>query len=159
MEEKHTIIITVANHVGVLARISGLLASRGYNIESVIGAPTENPDIYKINLVVIGTEERIEQVTKQLNKLVDTIKIIDISHKKNYIVREFILIKVNAAKNRSEIFQLIEVFRAKIVDVTQNHITIDLSGPPRKVERFIQLLKPFGIKEFVRSGEVAVSET
>ncbi|MCK4295411.1 MAG: acetolactate synthase small subunit, partial [Candidatus Marinimicrobia bacterium] len=93
------------------------------------------------------------------NKLVDTIKIIDISHKKNYIVREFILIKVNAAKNRSEIFQLIEVFRAKIVDVTQNHITIDLSGPPRKVERFIKLLKPFGIKEFVRSGEVAVSET
>jgi len=136
-----------------------LLASRGYNIESVIGAPTENPDIYKIHLVVIGTEERIEQVTKQLNKLVDTIKIIDISHKKNYIVREFILIKVNAAKNRSEIFQLIEVFRAKIVDVTQNHITIDLSGPPRKVERFIKLLKPFGIKEFVRSGEVAVSET
>lgn len=159
MEEKHTIIVTVANHVGVLARISGLLASRGYNIESVIGAPTENPDIYKINLVVIGTEERIEQVTKQLNKLVDTIKVIDISHKKNYIVREFILIKVNAIKNRSEIFQLIEVFRAKIVDVTQNHITIDLSGPPRKVERFIQLLKPFGIKEFVRSGEVAVSET
>ena len=159
MEEKHTIIVTVANHVGVLARISGLLASRGYNIESVIGAPTENPDIYKIHLVVIGTEERIEQVTKQLNNLVDTIKVIDISHKKNYIVREFILIKVNAIKNRSEIFQLIEVFRAKIVDVTQNHITIDLSGPPRKVERFIQLLKPFGIKEFVRSGEVAVSET
>ncbi len=159
MEGKHTIIITVANHIGVLARISGLLSSRGYNIESIIGAPTENPDIYKIHLVVKGTDERIEQVKKQLNKLIDTIKVVDISHSQNYIVREFILIKVNATKNLSEIFQLINVFRAKIVDVTKSHLTIDLSGPPRKIERFIELLTPYGIKEFVRSGEVALKET
>ncbi len=110
--EKHTIIITVANRVGVLARIAGLLSSRGFNIDSIIGAPTENPDIYKIHLVVGGTEQKIEQVTKQLNKLIDTIKIVDISHKKNYIVREFILIKVKALKNRSEILELINVFKA-----------------------------------------------
>ncbi len=156
--EKHTIIITVANRVGVLARIAGLLSSRGFNIDSIIGAPTENPDIYKIHLVVGGTEQRIEQVTKQLNKLIDTIKIVDISHEKNYIVREFILIKVKAQKNRSEIFELINVFKAKVVDMTRTHITIDISGPTLKVERFIDLLRPYGIKEFVRSGKIAVSE-
>ena len=156
--EKHTIIITVANRVGVLARIAGLLSSRGFNIDSIIGAPTENPDIYKIHLVVGGTEQRIEQVTKQLNKLIDTIKIVDISHEKNYIVREFILIKVKAQKNRSEIFELINVFKAKVVDMTRTHITIDISGPTLKIERFIDLLRPYGIKEFVRSGRIAVSE-
>jgi acetolactate synthase-1/3 small subunit len=156
--EKHTIIITVANRIGVLARIAGLLSSRGFNIDSIIGAPTENPDIYKIHLVVGGTEQRIEQVTKQLNKLIDTVKIVDISHKKNYIVREFILIKVKAQKNRSEIFELINVFKAKVVDMTRTHITIDISGPTLKIERFIDLLRPYGIKEFVRSGKIAVSE-
>ena len=156
--EKHTIIITVANRVGVLARIAGLLSSRGFNIDSIIGAPTENPDIYKIHLVVGGTEQKIEQVTKQLNKLIDTIKIVDISHKKNYIVREFILIKVKAQKNRSEILELINVFKAKVVDMTRTHITIDISGPTLKIERFIDLLRPYGIKEFVRSGKIAVSE-
>lgn len=156
--EKHTIIITVANRIGVLARIAGLLSSRGFNIDSIIGAPTENPDIYKIHLVVGGTEQRIEQVTKQLNKLIDTIKIVDISHEKNYIVREFILIKVKIQKNRSEIFELINVFKAKVVDMTRTHITIDISGPTLKIERFIDLLKPYGIQEFVRSGKIAVSE-
>lgn len=156
--EKHTIIITVANRIGVLARIAGLLSSRGFNIDSIIGAPTENPDIYKIHLVVGGTEQRIEQVTKQLNKLIDTVKIVDISHKKNYIVREFILIKVKVQKNRSEIFELINVFKAKVVDMTRTHITIDISGPTLKIERFIDLLRPYGIKEFVRSGKIAVSE-
>ena len=156
--EKHTIIITVVNRVGVLARIAGLLSSRGYNIENIIGAPTENSDIYKIHLGLVGTRQNVEQVTKQLNKLVDTIKVVDISHKKNYIVREFLLIKVNASKNRSEIFELINVFRSKVVDISRSHITIDLSGPTLKIERFIDLLRQFGIKEYVRSGSVAVSD-
>jgi acetolactate synthase-1/3 small subunit len=86
------------------------------------------------------------------------VKIVDISHKKNYIVREFILIKVKAQKNRSEIFELINVFKAKVVDMTRTHITIDISGPTLKIERFIDLLRPYGIKEFVRSGKIAVSE-
>ncbi|MFQ5721863.1 MAG: acetolactate synthase small subunit [Candidatus Aminicenantales bacterium] len=156
--ERHTIIITVANRIGVLARIAGLLSSRGYNIESIIGAPTENPDVYKIHLVIMGTERNIEQITKQLNKLIDTIKVTDISHEKNYFVREFILIKVKALKNRSEIFELINIFKAKVIDVTRTHITIDLSGPSLKIERFIDLLRPFGIKEFVRTGTIAVSK-
>ncbi len=155
---KHTIIITVANRVGVLARITGLLSARGHNIESVIAAPTENPNIYKIHMVIWGTEEKVEQITKQLNKLIDTIKVVDISRKKNYLVREFILIKVNASKNRADIFELINVFEARVVDVTRSHITVDLSGPTLKIERFIGLLKPYGIKEFVRSGDIAVSE-
>ena len=156
--EKHTIIIMVANRIGVLARIAGLLSSRGYNIESIIGAPTENPDVYKIHLVIKATDKKIEQITKQLNKLIDTIKVIDISHEKNYIIREFLLIKVKAMKNRSEIFELINVFKAKVIDMTRNYITIDLSGPTLKIERFIDLLRPFGIKEFVRTGTIAVSK-
>ena len=155
--DAHTIIITVANSIGVLARVSGLLSSRGYNIESIIGAPTENPDIYKIHLVIPGTAEQIEQVTKQLNKLIDTVKVVDISHARNYIVREYLLIKVKAEK-RSEIFELMGVFKAKAVDITRSHITIDLSGPPLKIARFIELLKPYGIKEYVRTGNVAISE-
>ena len=156
--EKHTIIITVANRIGVLARIAGLLSSRGYNIESIIGAPTENPDVYKIHLVIKAADKKIEQITKQLNKLIDTIKVTDISHEKNYIIREFLLIKVKAMKNRSEIFELINIFKAKVIDVTRTHITIDLSGPSLKIERFIDLLRPFGIKEFVRTGTIAVSK-
>jgi acetolactate synthase-1/3 small subunit len=156
--EKHTILITVANRIGVLARIAGLLSSRGYNIESIVGAPTENTDIYKIHIAVFGTKEKMEQITKQLNKLIDIIKVVDISHRKSYIVREFILLKVNAKKNRTEIFDLIRVFNAKVVDVSRNYITIDLSGPPLKIKRLIDLLKPYGIKEFVRSGSIAVSE-
>jgi len=154
--ENHTIIVTVANRVGVLARVAGLLSSRGYNINGIIGAPTENPDIYKIHLVVRGTEAKIEQVTKQLNKLIDTIKVIDISHK-NYIVREYILLKVNALKNRSEIFELINIFNATVVDITRAQITIEISGPRLKIDRFLDLLKPYGIKELVRSGNIAVS--
>jgi len=154
---KHTIIVTVANRVGIMARIAGLLSARGTNIESVIAAPTENPDIYKIHLVISGTEEKVEQMTKQLNKLIDTIKVVDISHKKNFLVHEFILLKVNALKNRTDIFELINVFEARILDVTRTHITVDLSGPTLKIERFIDLLRPYGIKEFVRSGDIAVS--
>lgn len=156
--EDHTIILTVANRIGVIARIAGHLSSRGYNIESIIAAPTESPDIYKVHLVVRGDEGKLEQVTKQLNKLIDIIKVVDISHRKNYIVREFMLIKVNSQGNRSELFELIDVFKAKVVDMTRTHMTIDLSGPAQKIERFIDILKPYGIKEVVRSGKVAVSE-
>jgi acetolactate synthase-1/3 small subunit len=157
--KKHSIIITVMNRLGVLSRITGVLSSRGFNIESIIAAPTENPDIYKIQLVVCGTNEKVEQIIKQLYKLIDTIKVVNISNKKNYIVREFALVKVNTAKKRQEIFELIDVFKAKVVDVTRTHITVDLSGPTPKIERFINLLKPYGIKELVRSGHVAVGES
>lgn len=156
--EKHTLMITVANRVGVLARITGLLSSRGYNIESIIGAPTENPDIYQVHLVTSGSHEKIEQIVKQIQKLIDTIKVVDISHKKNFIIYEFLLLKVRSKKNRSEIFDLTQVFGAKVVDVTPNHISIDLSGPTHRIDRFLDLMKPYGIKEYIRSGHIAFSE-
>jgi acetolactate synthase I/III small subunit len=156
--EYHTIVVTVLNRIGVIARITSLLSARGYNIENVIAAPTENYDIYKIHIGLIATEKETEQVVKQLHKLIDTLKVADISHKNNYIVREFLIMKVHSGKNRSEIFSLCDTFRAKVVDVGQDHITIDFSGPVKKVERFIDLLKPYGITELVRSGRVAMSE-
>jgi acetolactate synthase-1/3 small subunit len=152
-------VVTVLNRIGVMARITSLLSARGYNIESVIAAPTENPDIFRIHLVLSGTEKRIEQVVKQLNKLIDTIKVTDISHTGHFIIREFVLVKVNGNRgNRSDIFSLVDVFNAKLVDVGTDQIVIDLSGPRKKVDRFIELLKPFGIREMVRSGCVAISE-
>jgi len=159
MVEKHTVIVTVLNSAGVLARVAGLLSQRGYNIESAIGAPTENPEIYKISLVVTESKEHIEQITKQLNKLVDTLKVVDISHKDNYIVREYIILKLDVTqKKRLEFFQLIKYFKANPIDIAPNHIILELSGNPRKIDRFIELMKPFGIKEFIRSGEFAMAE-
>jgi len=159
MLEKHTLIITVLNSSGVLARISGLLSQRGYNIESVIGAPTEDPDIYKISLVVEETEEHIEQIVKQLNKLIDTIRVTDISHKGNYIVREYIILKLDVnAKNRTDLFQLIHIFKANPIDVAPDHVILEMAGTRRKVDRFIEMVRPFGIREYLRSGEFAMAE-
>jgi acetolactate synthase I/III small subunit len=157
MTEKHTLLITVANRVAVLARISGLLSSRGYNIESIIGWRTEDPDVYQIHLVTQGTREQIEQITKQIQKLIDTIKVVNISHKKGYMIYEFALIKVTARKGRSDLLDMANIFGAKIVDVTENHLTIDLSGPTQKIDRFLELMKPYGIREYIRSGHIAIS--
>lgn len=159
MLEKHTLIITVLNSSGVLARISGLLSQRGYNIESVIGAPTEDPNIYKISLVVSGTEEHIEQIVKQLNKLIDTIRVTDISHKDNYIVREYIILKLEVKeKNRSDVFNLARVFKANLIDVAMDHFILEMAGTPRKIDRFIEIVRAYGIQEYIRSGEFAMAE-
>lgn len=156
-EEEHTLMITVANRVAVLARIAGLLSSRGYNIESIIGWRTEDPDVYQIHLVTRGTNEQIEQISKQIQKLIDTIKVVDISHDRNSIIYEFALIKIRTHKSRSEILDLAGVFGAKVVDVTQTYVSIDLSGPTQRIDRFLDLMKPFGIKEYIRSGHIAIS--
>jgi len=161
MTEKHTIIIKVSNHVGVLAKISGKLAQRGYNIESTIAAPTEDPDIYKISVVVKEDQKGIQQITKQLNKMVDTIKVTDISHKNNYVVREYLIIKVSVNnKNRSDVLELMDVFKAKALDIDSDYIMMELSGKARKIDRAIKLFKSSssGIDEYVRSGEFAMSE-
>src|SRR3989339_121728 len=144
--ERYTIVVTVLNRVGVLARITGLLSARGYNIESMIAAPTENSDVFRIHIVLSGTAKRIEQVVKQLNKLIDTLKVTDISHTSHYIVREFVLLKVSCTRNtRAELSNLADMFRAKVVDVDEKQITLDLSGPNKKIDRFVKLLKPYGI--------------
>ncbi len=157
MTEKHTLLITVANRVAVLARISGLLSSRGYNIESIIGCRTEDPDIYQIHLVTQGTLEQIEQISKQIRKLIDTIKVVDISHKRGYVIYEFALIKVQAGRSRVEILDHAHAFGAKIVHITPACVTVDLSGPTKEIDRFLDLMKPFGIKEYIRSGHIAIS--
>jgi len=154
--ERHTIRLKVVNTVGVMARITGLVSQRGYNIYSIIATPTEDPSFYTVHLVLQETEEKIEQITKQLNKLVDVIKVTDISHNKNYIVREFIMVRVSTSKHRSDILQLFDVFEAKMLDLTQNYAVASLTGSPRKIKRFIDAIQPYGIQELDRSGEFAV---
>ncbi len=156
MKTKHTIRLQVLNTVGVMARITGLISQRGYNIDSIIATPNETDEIYTVHLVLTETEEKIEQISKQLNKLIDVLKVTDISHDKNYIVREFIMAKVSTAKNRSDLLQIIDLFRAKVLDLTPNYVVVSITGSPRKLQRFLEAIHPFGVQELDRSGEFAV---
>ncbi len=154
---KHTISVLVENKPGVLSRISGLFSARGFNIESLAVGETEECSISRMTIVVGGDERVLEQVTKQLHKLVDVIKISDFTQE-NFINRDLILIKVNADKStRLEIMQLVNVFRAKIVDIGPKSVIIELTGSEEKVVAFINLVKPFGIKEMVRTGRIAMA--
>ena len=139
-----------------MARITGLISQRGYNIDSIIATPNETDEIYTVHLVLTETEEKIEQISKQLNKLIDVLKVIDISHDKNYIVREFIMVIVSTAKNRSDFLQILDLFRAKVLDLAPNYAIVSLTGSPRKIQRFLEAIHPFGIQELDRSGEFAV---
>src|SRR6056297_907559 len=143
MKEKHTIRMKVVNTVGVMARITGLVSQRGYNIDSIIATPTEDPAFYTVHLVLAETDEKIEQITKQLNKLIDVLKVTDISHNKNYIVREFVMLRVSTGKKRAEILQLLEMFDGKMLDLAQNYVVISMTGSPRKIRRFIESMQPF----------------
>lgn len=158
MKEKHTIRMKVVNTVGVMARITGLISQRGYNIDNIIASPSEDPNIYTVHLVLTETEEKIEQIGKQLNKLVDVIKVTDISHNKNYIVREFIMVKISSNKNRSELLQLITLFEAKVLDLCAHYVVVSMTGSPRTITRFLGVVHPFGIMELDRSGEFAVKD-
>ncbi|NLZ53169.1 MAG: acetolactate synthase small subunit, partial [Thermoanaerobacteraceae bacterium] len=144
---KTTLSVLVENHPGVLFRIAGLFSRRGFNIDSLAVGTTENPDISRITIVVEGDEHIVEQVKKQLNKLVDVIKVSKIIPEDS-VTRELVLIKVDAEPQvRSEIIQIAEIFRASIVDVGRKSLTIELTGDKDKVRAFEELLKPFGIKE------------
>jgi acetolactate synthase-1/3 small subunit len=156
MSEKYTLVITVSNRIGVLARISGLLSSRGVNIESIVGCRTENPDVYQVHLVIRGTPESVHKISKQVQKLIDTIKVVDIPHKSGGPVREFMFAKIPARKDRSEILDIVNMFGAKIVDISPSFLTVDLSGPTRKIDQFMEMMKPFGLREYIRSGQIAV---
>ncbi len=154
---KTTLSVLVENHPGVLFRIAGLFSRRGFNIDSLAVGTTENPDISRITIVVEGDKYIVEQVKKQLNKLVDVIKVSKILPEDS-VTRELILIKVDAEpKIRSEIIHMAEIFRANIVDVSRKSMTIELTGDKNKIGAFEELLKPFGIKELVRTGVVAVN--
>lgn len=154
---KHTLALLVANQPGVMARIAGLYSRRGYNIDSIAVGETEDPKISRITLVVEAEEEaELEQITKQLYKLMDVLKISDITMD-DYVERELALIKVSTSHtNRSEILQIVDIFRAKIVDVSQEAVIIEVTGGQDKVEAMISLLKPYGLKEIARTGKVAL---
>lgn len=154
---QHTISVLVVNRFGVLSRISGLFSGRGFNIESLNVAETNDPNISRMTIVTIGDDSKIEQITKQLNKLVDVIKVVDLTEE-NFVDRELILIKMNAEPRvREEILRIVEIFRSKVVDVSANTYTIEITGDQSKINGFLDLLRPLGIKEIVRSGRIAIS--
>jgi len=154
---QHTISVLVSNKFGVLSRISGLFSGRGFNIESLNVAETNDPNISRMTIVTHGDNQKIEQITKQLNKLVDIIKVVDLTEE-NFIDREMVLIKMNAEpKNREEILRIVEIFRAKVVDVSPSTYTIEITGDLGKLKGIMELLRPLGIKEIVRSGRIALS--
>jgi acetolactate synthase-1/3 small subunit len=153
---KHTISVIVENKPGVLSRVAGLFARRGFNIESLAVGITEDPSVSRMTIVAEGDEKDLEQITKQLYKLIDTLKVFDLPPEKA-VERELILIKVAAnEKNRQEITQIADIFRGKIVDVAENSMTIEITGDESKVKGAEKLLTKFGIKELVRTGKIAL---
>ena len=154
---QHTISVLVVNRFGVLSRISGLFSGRGFNIESLNVAETNDSNISRMTIVTRGDDAKVEQITKQLNKLVDVIKVVDLTEE-SYVDRELILVKMNAEPRvREEILRIVEIFRAKVVDVSANTYTIEITGNESKINGFMDLLQPLGIKEVVRSGRIAIS--
>ncbi len=155
--QRHTLSVLVENKPGVLARIAGMFSRRGYNIHSLAVGPTEDDHISRLTIVV-GTEAaKLEQVIKQLNKLINVLKIIELDPLDS-VALETQLVKVSAdASNRSQVIELADVFRAHVVDVDHEAITVEVTGTPDDLERMIQLLEPFGIREMVRSGTIALS--
>ncbi len=153
---KHTISALVENKPGVLARISGLFRRRGFNIHSLAVGPTENPEISRMTIVVDLEERPLEQVTKQLYKLINVIKISDLDPRES-VERELVLIKVNApAQVRPEIIEIVDIFRAKIIDVSRTTLTVEVTGTEDKVRAMEDLLRPYGIRELARTGKVAL---
>ena len=153
---RHVLSALVQNVPGVLSHISGMLASRGYNIDSLAVGETETPHLSRMTFVVVGDDRILEQVRKQLEKIVTVVRVDDISSQ-NYVERDLMLIKVAAARGqRSEVRELTEIFRAQIVDVSTDMVMIEISGQERKIEAFIEMMRPFGIIELVRTGRIAM---
>ncbi|WP_018350786.1 acetolactate synthase small subunit [Longispora albida] len=153
---KHTLSVLVENKPGVLARVAALFSRRGFNIDSLAVGETEQPGISRITLVVDAAEQPLEQVTKQLNKLVNVLKIVELDPAAS-VQREILLVKVRAdLTSRSHVLETVTLFRAKVVDVSPDTVVIEATGPKEKLEALLRLLEPFGIKEMVQSGLVAV---
>ncbi|MFQ5894261.1 MAG: acetolactate synthase small subunit [Nitrospinota bacterium] len=153
---QHTISVLVENRAGVLAKVAGLFSARGYNIDSLSVGETQDPTVSRITVTTRGDVAIIEQINKQLNKLIDVIKVSELTGG-DYVEREMVLIKVNAAPSvRAEVLRISEIFRGKIVDVSAHSYTIELTGDSEKIEAVLQLLKPYGIKEIARTGRVAL---
>ena len=153
---RHTISVLVENKFGVLTRVAGLFSGRGYNIDSLNVAPTHDATLSRMTIVTRGDNATVEQIVKQLNKLVDSVKVTDYGQH-DYIDRELVLLKVKAEpQNRAEICQMAELFRAKVVDVQTDNLTIEVTGGESKIDKFILLMKGFGILDLTRTGQVAL---
>jgi acetolactate synthase-1/3 small subunit len=154
---KHTISVLVENHFGVLAHVSGLFSSRGFNISSLAVGETEDPRFSRMTIVVAGDEKVLEQIMKQLNKLVDVIKVFDLTAHES-IARELLLVKVKVTSaTRMELMQIVQSFRAKIVDVGPSSMTVEVTGTEGKVDAMLELLRPYGISEVARTGTIALA--
>ena len=155
-EEKHVLSILVDNQPGVLSRIVGLFSGRGYNIESLCVAETIDPFVSRVTIVTKGNEPLIEQIEKQLNKLINVIKVHNLTGSE-FVQREMALIKVHAKpESRAEILRIVDIFRCKVVDVGLEHYTIEVTGDEGKMSAILNLLKPIGIKEIAKSGMIAL---
>jgi len=153
---KHIISALVQNETGVLAHISGLFAGRGFNIDSLAVGETEDPAVSRMTIVASGDEQILEQIVKQLRKVITVIKVQDFSGG-SYVERDLMLVKVNAPPaRRAELVQLAQLFRGRVVDVGANELMVELSGPEAKIEAFLSLVRPYGIKETCRTGRVAM---
>jgi acetolactate synthase-1/3 small subunit len=154
---RHTISVLVENEFGVLSRVSGLFSGRGFNIESLSVAETLDPSVSRMTIVTSGNDQIIEQILKQLNKLISVIKVVDLTGVET-VDRELVLVKVNAeSETKPEVLRLVDIFRAKIVDVAPRCYTVEMTGDEAKVNAFLQLLRPIGIREVVRTGLVSIA--
>jgi acetolactate synthase-1/3 small subunit len=153
---KHTISVLVENKFGVLSRISGLFSGRGFNIESLSVGETIDPQISIMTIITSGDDQVLEQITKQLNKLIDVIKVVDFLEV-DHVEREMVLVKIAPAKgDKPDALRITEIFRGRIVDSGTKTFTIEITGGEKKIEAYIELMKPYNIKEFVRTGKVAI---
>jgi acetolactate synthase-1/3 small subunit len=154
---RHTISVLVENKFGVLSRVSGLFSGRGYNIESLSVGETLDPKVSVMTIVTNGDDQIIEQINKQLNKLIDVIKVQDL-FETDHVEREMVMIKVAPRQeHKAEVLRLAEIFRGRVVDSSAKTFTIEITGNEKKIEAFTELMKPMGVKEFVRSGKIAIA--
>ncbi len=154
---KHTISVLVENHFGVLAHVAGLFSARGFNIDSLAVGETDDASVSRMTIVAHGDDRIVEQIIKQLNKLIDVVKVEDLSSD-DFIERELVLVKVRAdASSRNDVMQIVNTFRGKIVDVNPQSLAIEVTGGESKVDAMLELLRPFGIREVVRTGTVAMA--
>jgi len=154
---KHIISVLVQNKFGVLSRVANLFSARGFNIDSLSVGETQDHSISRMTIVVEGDDPILEQINKQLNKLVDVIKVVDFEGGE-FVDRELVLVKINVTSHtRPEIMQVVDIFRARIVNVRERHFTVEVTGTEGKINAFLDLMRPFGIKELARTGKVAMA--
>jgi acetolactate synthase-1/3 small subunit len=154
---RHTVSVLVENKFGVLTRVAGLFSGRGYNIDTLNVAPTQQPNTSRMTIVTVGDDATLDQIVKQLNKLVNVLDVVDF-RESEFIDRELVLVRVTVnTKTRAEIMQMTDIFRAKIVDVQPKSLTIEITGDESKIDKFLRLMNTFGVLELTRTGKIALA--